>query len=92
MPTYEYKCSSCGKTFDKFQNMTEPALTECPFCSGPVERIIGAGGGVIFKGAGFYSNDYSGSRNTGSRCGRETPCCGRDTFCGSPGCEKQVFM
>ncbi|MBN1603170.1 MAG: hypothetical protein JW915_16295 [Chitinispirillaceae bacterium] len=88
MPTYEYKCSSCGKIFEKFQSMTDNALTECPSCNGPVKRIIGTGGGVIFKGAGFHSNDYPSTHNGGSPCGRETPCCGRDSYCGSPKCEE----
>jgi len=84
MPTYEYKCKSCGMKFEKFQSMTDAPLTECPSCKGSVERIIGTGGGVIFKGAGFHSNDYPSSQSSGSRCGREIPCCGRDSFCGSP--------
>jgi len=58
MPTYEYKCLDCGKTFDVFQNMTAPRLTECRFCGGRVKRLIGAGAGIIFKGSGFYCTDY----------------------------------
>jgi putative FmdB family regulatory protein len=87
MPTYEYKCRSCGIKFEKFQSMTDAALMECPSCKGPIERIIGTGGAVIFKGSGFHSNDYPSTQSSGSHCGRETPCCGMDSFCGSPKCE-----
>jgi putative FmdB family regulatory protein len=58
MPTYEYKCRDCGERFDEFQKITDPPLTQCSLCGGGVERIISGGSGVMFKGAGFYINDY----------------------------------
>ncbi len=58
MPTYEYKCLKCKKTFDHFQKMTESPIKRCIHCGGKVERLIGSGGGFIFKGSGFYINDY----------------------------------
>ena len=58
MPTYEYRCLKCKKTFDHFQKMTDKPLTRCLHCGGKVDRLIGSGGGFIFKGSGFYSTDY----------------------------------
>ncbi len=58
MPTYEYQCSACGHTFERFQRITDPALTECPVCGGRIERLLGTGAAVIFKGSGFYATDY----------------------------------
>ncbi len=58
MPTYEYKCLKCKKKFDHFQSMTDKLLTKCIHCRGKVERLIGAGAGIIFKGSGFYATDY----------------------------------
>ncbi len=58
MPTYEYKCLKCKKTFEKLQSMKDPALKSCIHCKGKVERLIGAGAGLIFKGSGFYITDY----------------------------------
>lgn len=58
MPTYEYKCTKCKYTFERFQNITEPPYKECPECKGPVKRLIGTGSGIIFKGSGFYTTDY----------------------------------
>lgn len=58
MPTYDYKCKNCGNLFEVFQGINEPHHTECPKCKGPVKRLIGSGGGIIFKGSGFYETDY----------------------------------
>ena len=58
MPTYEYICKKCKKTYEEFQSITAKALTKCKFCKGKVERHIGGGVGLIFKGSGFYKTDY----------------------------------
>ena len=58
MPTYQYECLSCGDHFEKFQMMTDRPVKTCPKCHKSVRRLIGAGGGIIFKGAGFYATDY----------------------------------
>lgn len=59
MPTYEYQCSKCGYKFDWFQDMTEKHLKRCSKCGGKLERMIGPGSGIIFKGSGFYATDYA---------------------------------
>ncbi|MCP4713247.1 MAG: zinc ribbon domain-containing protein [Planctomycetes bacterium] len=59
MPTYEYQCSECGYAFEEFQSITAPAIRRCPECSkNKVQRLIGCGSAVIFKGKGFYQTDY----------------------------------
>jgi len=58
MPTYEYECNRCGHRFELFQSMTEPPRKRCPRCRGAVRRLFGIGGGIVFKGAGFYATDY----------------------------------
>jgi putative FmdB family regulatory protein len=59
MPTYDYKCLDCDKVFEHFQSMKDEPLSEC-LCEkkGKVSRMISNGGGIIFKGSGFYVNDY----------------------------------
>ncbi|RMH69400.1 MAG: zinc ribbon domain-containing protein [Gemmatimonadetes bacterium] len=59
MPTYDYRCISCGQTFEYFQSMKDEPLTHC-LCgkNGKVERLISPGAGFIFKGSGFYITDY----------------------------------
>ena len=58
MPTYDYRCSKCGHEFELFQSMTDEPVSECPVCKGKLERLIGAGAGLLFKGSGFYITDY----------------------------------
>ncbi len=59
MPTYEYKCDNCGYDFDEYQSMKDAKLTKCPKCGkDALKRLIGTGGGLIFKGTGFYLTDY----------------------------------
>ena len=59
MPTYEYLCDSCGHEFEKFQSITSGSLRKCPECKKmKLNRLIGSGGGIIFKGSGFYQTDY----------------------------------
>src|SRR5262245_10732890 len=59
MPTYEYRCNACGLEFELFQSITAPVKRKCPKCSKPkLERLIGTGAGIIFKGGGFYQTDY----------------------------------
>jgi putative FmdB family regulatory protein len=58
MPNYDYECRACGHRFECFQKMTDPKLDRCPECGGRLERLIGPGAGVVFKGSGFYQTDY----------------------------------
>jgi putative FmdB family regulatory protein len=57
MPTYDYRCERCGN-FEAVHGMKDPSLSACPTCGGPVTRLISKGGGLIFKGSGFYITDY----------------------------------
>ena len=63
MPTYEYQCHQCKKKFDHFQRMSDAPLKKCVYCKGPVQRLIGSGAGLIFKGSGFYITDYKKTEN-----------------------------
>ena len=58
MPTYEYLCADCGRKFEIFQSINQPPLSVCPYCGGNVRRLISGGGGLLFKGSGFYATDY----------------------------------
>src|SRR5438876_5428793 len=62
MPIYEYQCQKCGYTYEELQSMKEEPLIKCPNCEkDELKRLIGTGGGVIFKGSGFYQTDYKKS-------------------------------
>ncbi len=59
MPTYEYVCAKCGHEMEAFQPMQDQALKQCPACKRrTLRRKVGGGAGLIFKGTGFYINDY----------------------------------
>ncbi|HZR18179.1 MAG TPA: FmdB family zinc ribbon protein [Verrucomicrobiae bacterium] len=66
MPTYVYVCEKCGQQFEQFQSISAEPLSVCPketcpkkpWGKGKVKRAISGGGGLIFKGSGFYITDY----------------------------------
>ena len=58
MPTYVYECLKCGFRFEEFRSITDPPAQRCKKCHCKVRRIIMPGGGLIFKGTGFYETDY----------------------------------
>lgn len=58
MPTYEYKCPK-GHVFEKFYpTMNNKRTVTCPTCGRKAERQLSGGGGLVFKGTGFYITDY----------------------------------
>ncbi|WP_426519935.1 FmdB family zinc ribbon protein [Diaminobutyricibacter sp. McL0618] len=62
MPTYSYKCPTCGHAFDIQQSFTDDSLTDCPNCGGALRKVFSAVG-VTFNGSGFYRTD---SRTNGA--------------------------
>ncbi len=59
MPTYEYKCGNCDHLMEAFQSITASPKKKCPECGKlKLQRLMGIGSGVIFKGSGFYETDY----------------------------------
>jgi putative FmdB family regulatory protein len=62
MPTYGYRCGSCGHEFEIQQRITEQPLTTCPKCGGKLSKMLYPAG-IIFKGSGYYTTDYKGSGN-----------------------------
>ncbi|HXH81947.1 MAG TPA: FmdB family zinc ribbon protein [Candidatus Tectomicrobia bacterium] len=57
MPTYEYECSACRRVFEVRQRISEPPLTACDACGGPVRRLLSPAP-FILKGDGWYVTDY----------------------------------
>jgi len=59
MPTYEYHCKACKHTLEIFQSMSDGPKRKCPKCGkNALERKIGTGAAILFKGSGFYQTDY----------------------------------
>ena len=65
MPTYDYVCQTCAHEMEAFQPMAAAPLTLCPQCQGSLKRKFGAGGGIIFKGTGYYVTDNKKSPPSG---------------------------
>jgi len=57
MPIYEYRCRSCGHTFEVLQKFSDEAMKDCPRCSAPVQRLISSPA-LVFKGGGWYVNEF----------------------------------
>ena len=57
VPTYEYECRRCPRRFEVRQRISEPALSTCDQCGGPVQRLLAATP-FILKGGGWYVTDY----------------------------------
>jgi len=76
MPTYEYQCTRCEHRFEVFQRITEEPIKTCERCDAPVRRVLFPVG-IVFKGPGFYVNDYGKSNGSSSggngRKSTETP-------------------
>ena len=59
MPTYDYRCKACNHEFELFQSMSDAVKKKCPACGkSALERLIGTGAALVFKGSGFYQTDY----------------------------------
>ncbi len=61
MPLYEYECTSCHRRTEKIQKFSDPELTVCPHCGGPLERTITAAA-ISFKGGGWYKDGYASAK------------------------------
>ncbi len=58
MPLYEYKCDSCGATFEVIQRVSDPPIRTCRACGGPVHKVLSPPA-IQFRGAGWYVTDYA---------------------------------
>ena len=64
MPTYGYRCASCGHEFEIRQKITDDPLKVCPICQGTLSKMVYPAG-VIFTGSGYYTTDYKSSSGKG---------------------------
>jgi putative FmdB family regulatory protein len=65
MPTYGYRCGTCGHEFEILQKITAEPLTTCPKCGGKLSKMVYPAG-VIFTGSGYYTTDYKGKDSAGT--------------------------
>lgn len=73
MPTYDYVCERCGHELELFQSITAAPKRKCPACGKQgLQRRIGGGAGILFKGSGFYQTDYRSASYEASAKGEST--------------------
>ncbi|MGQ9668582.1 MAG: FmdB family zinc ribbon protein [Desulfosoma sp.] len=65
MPIYEYECTQCGHITEAMQRFSDPPLTECSHCHGPVRKMISMST-FHLKGSGWYVTDYAGRKQNGN--------------------------
>jgi putative FmdB family regulatory protein len=61
MPLYEYECRQCHKHTEKIQKFSDAEITTCPYCGGPLERVISAPA-ISFKGGGWFKDGYGNAK------------------------------
>ena len=80
MPTYGYRCRSCGNEFEVLQKISDPPLKTCPKCAGALDKMVYAAG-IIYKGSGYYNTDYKSA----SKGSEKAPSNGSETSSGGSG-------
>ena len=93
MPTYDYECDKCDHRFEPSQGLRAALQRKCPECGAlKLQRLIGTGAGILFKGSGFYETDYrsdayrkDASKDTGSDKG----CTGNPESCDRKSCPSE---
>jgi putative FmdB family regulatory protein len=68
MPLYEYQCENCGDVFEIIQKFVDTPLTVHEKCGGAVHRLLSAPA-LMFKGSGWYVNDYAKGANNAANGG-----------------------
>ena len=63
VPRYDYQCTECNHLFELRQGFDAETVTECQKCGKIAERKISLVP-VIFKGSGWYVNDYGKKKST----------------------------
>ena len=74
MARYDYRCMSCGNTFEVEHGMTEQPKVTCPVCGEEAEKVFSASG-IKFEGNGFYNTDQRGGSSSPEATSGESHAC-----------------
>ena len=55
---YEYKCPKCEHKQEENHSIKFDGEIKCAKCNEVTQKFISGGSGMLFKGPGFYANDY----------------------------------
>lgn len=74
VPTFDFKCTACEKTFEGTIPFGSKKKPVCPSCkSKKTEKLITPPLGIAFKGSGFYKTDSSPKEKAPSEPAKEAP-------------------
>jgi putative FmdB family regulatory protein len=71
MPLYEYECTACHRHTEKIQKFSDPEITTCPHCGGPLKRVISAPA-FSLKGGGWYADGYGSAKPAAPAAGESS--------------------
>ena len=72
MPRYDYVCPDCGNEFEVRQSFDSEPVATCDLCQGTARRVIHSVP-IVFKGSGFYVNDYGKGKSATSSSADSRP-------------------
>jgi putative FmdB family regulatory protein len=64
MPIYAYRCSKCGADTEYIQKFSDPPMSVCEACGGPLARAVTAAA-FHLKGGGWYKDGYASAKAEG---------------------------
>ncbi len=64
MPIYVYRCKKCNTVEEHIQRFSDPPMTKCEACGGPLEKEI-TGAAFHLKGGGWYADGYASTKPGG---------------------------
>jgi putative FmdB family regulatory protein len=71
MPTYEYRCTACGREFEVMHGVHGTGPEKCEVCGGALRKMISAPA-VHFKGSGWAGKDARDSGRARATAGTAT--------------------
>ncbi|MBF0339148.1 MAG: zinc ribbon domain-containing protein [Nitrospirae bacterium] len=57
MPIYEFECTTCKRTQEILQKLSDSPVSVCPECGGQMRKLVSPTSFVL-KGDGWYVTDY----------------------------------
>ncbi len=70
LPRYDYECDTCHHIFELKQSFDSEPVATCPNCENSARRKFHAVP-IVFKGSGWYVNDY-GKRSNNANASAES--------------------
>ncbi len=60
MPTYDYRCTQCGREVEVMHGINGTGPQTCEFCGGPMRKALSTPA-IHFKGSGWAKKDAAAS-------------------------------